>query len=118
VRCVVVPEDEGGGGWLRPVDEDGRPTGPLERVDDLAAAVAAAEGATRWVLPSAETAYPRLLEAGVALGRCVDLALTEGLLLGYDGRWGESRSLAAAWARLSGLPAPDDPAPPTRQAAQ
>jgi DNA polymerase-1 len=44
----------------------------------------------------------------------VDLALTEGLLLAYDGRWGESRALGAAWARLSGLPVPDDPGPPAR----
>jgi DNA polymerase-1 len=118
VRCVVVPEDEGGAGWLRPVDEKGTPTGPAERVDDLAAAVAAADRdrGTRWVFPSAEAVYPGLLGAGVVLGRCVDLALTEGLLLGYDGRWGESRSLAAAWARLSGLPVPDDPGPAARQA--
>jgi DNA polymerase I-like protein with 3'-5' exonuclease and polymerase domains len=118
VRCVVVPEDEGGAGWLRPVDEDGTPTGPARRVDDLATAIAAREGDgdTRWVLPSVEGAYPHLLDAGVVLGRCVDLALTEGLLLGYDGRWGETRSLAAAWARLSDLPVPDDPGTPTRQA--
>jgi DNA polymerase family A len=119
VRCVVVPEDEGGAGWLRPVDEDGTPTGPADRVDDLAAAIRAGERAgTRWVLPSAESAYPGLLEAGVVLERSVDLALTEGLLLGHDGRWGESRSLGAAWARLSGLPVPDDPGPPARPHAQ
>jgi DNA polymerase I len=117
---VVVPEEEGGAGWLRPVGEAGAPTGPAERVDDLAATMAAHErdSAPRWVLPSAETLYPRLLESGAVLARCVDLALTEGLLLGYDGRWGESRSLAAAWARLSGGPVPDDPAPPARQAQQ
>jgi DNA polymerase-1 len=117
VRCVVVPEDEGGAGWLRPVDEDGTPTGPAARADDLAAVMTAGErdGATRWVLPSAEAAYPRLLDVGVVLERCVDLALTEGLLLGYDGRWGESRALGAAWARLAGLPVPEDPGPPARQ---
>jgi len=117
VRCVVVPE-ENGSGWLRPVDEDGTPTGPVERAEDLAAAITADERDrnTRWVLPAAETTYPRLLAADVVLARCVDLALTEGLLLGYDGRWGESRGLGAAWARLSGLPVPDDPGPPARQA--
>jgi DNA polymerase I len=117
---VVVPEDEGVAGWRRPVDETGAPTGPAERVDDLTAAMAAGEreDAPRWVLPSAEMLYPRLLDAGAVLARCVDIGLTEGLLLGYDGRWGESRSLAAAWARLSGLPVPDDPAPPARQAQQ
>ena len=118
MRCVVVPEDEGGAGWLRPVDEDGTPTGPAERADDLAVAITAGEQTgTRWVLASAETAYPPLLEAGVVLERCVDLSLTEGLLLGYDGCWGEPRSLAAAWARLSGLPVPDDPEPPSLQSA-
>jgi hypothetical protein len=76
------------------------------------------DGASRWVLPSAEHLYPRLLDAGVVLRRCVDLTLTEGLLLGHDGRWGESRSLGAAWARLAGLPVPEDPSPPTRQAQQ
>ena len=92
VRCVVVSEDEGGAGWLRPVDEDGTPTGPAERIDDLTVALTAGErDGTRWVLPSAETDYPRLLEAGVHLERCVDLSLTEGLLLAYDGRWGEPR---------------------------
>ena len=112
-----MPGDEGGAGWLRPVDEDGTPTGPAARAEDLAAAITAAErdGDTRWVLPSAETAYPGLLDAGVVLERCVDLALTEGLLLGHAGRWGESRALGAAWARMSGLPVPDDPGPPARQ---
>jgi DNA polymerase-1 len=118
VRCVVVPEEENGSGWLRPVDEDGTPTGPVERAEDLAAAITADERDrnTRWVLPAAETTYPRLLAADVVLARCVDLALTEGLLMGYDGRWGESRGLGAAWARLSGLPVPADPGPPARQA--
>jgi DNA polymerase-1 len=76
------------------------------------------QGAPRWVLPSVEQAYPALLDAGVSIGRCVDLTLTEGLLLGYDGRWGESRALGAAWARLAGLPVPRDPAPPVRLAQQ
>jgi DNA polymerase-1 len=118
VRCVVVPEEDCDAGWLRPVDEDGAPTGPAQRVDDLPAAIAAGErdGDMRWVVPSVEAAYPCLLNAGAVLGRCVDLALTEGLLLAYDGRWGESRSLAAAWARLSHLPVPDDPGTPARQA--
>ena len=113
-----MPEDVGGAGWLRPVDEDGTPTGPAERADDLAVAITAGEQTgTRWVLASAETVYPPLLEAGVVLERCVDLSLTEGLLLGYDGCWGKPRSLAAAWARLSGLPVPDDPEPPSLQSA-
>jgi DNA polymerase I len=120
VRYVVVPDVEGGPGWLHPVDEAGKPVGPAEHVADLAGAVAARERAEapRWVLPSAEALYPVLLDAGVVLRRCVDLALTEGILLAYDGRWGEPRGLSAAWARLSGLAVPDDPSPPSRQAQQ
>jgi DNA polymerase-1 len=116
----VAPDEDGAAGWLRPVDDIGAPTGPPERVEDLAAAMAAAErdGAPRWVLPSVEQLYPRVLDVGVTLRRCIDLSLAEGVLLGYDGRWGESRSLGAAWARIAGLPVPQDPAPPSRQAQQ
>jgi DNA polymerase-1 len=116
----VVPEDEGRAGWLRSVDEAGAVLGDPQRVEDLPAAVADRERADgpRWVLPSVEQLYPRLLDAGVVLRRCTDLALTEGLLLGFAGRWGESRSLGAAWARIADLPVPEDPAPPTRQAQQ
>ncbi|MFB9239175.1 bifunctional 3'-5' exonuclease/DNA polymerase, partial [Plantactinospora siamensis] len=65
----------------------------------------------RWVLDSAMTSYPALLRAGVRLDRCHDLELTESLLLGQAGRWGEPRSLAAALARLAGTPVPPDPPP-------
>lgn len=116
----MVPEDGSDAGWLRAVDESGTPLGPGEQVDDLVAAVASRERADgpRWVVPSVEQLYPRLLDAGVPVRRCVDLSLTEGLLLGFDGRWGQSRSLAAAWARLADLPVPADPAPPSRQAQE
>jgi len=92
----------------------------MEEVDSLAAAVAVRERAEhpRWVWPATDEVYPDLLAAGVVVGRCVDLALTEGILLGYDGRWGEARSLGAAWARLAGLPVPADPPPRSRPAAQ
>jgi DNA polymerase-1 len=120
VRYVVVPGSRAGSGSLRRVDDRGAPVGPVEPVDDLAAAVRARERAEhpRWVWPAADDLYPDLLAAGAVLGRCVDLALTEGILLGYAGRWGESRSLAAAWARLADLPVPADPPPRTRQAQQ
>ncbi|GAA3162171.1 bifunctional 3'-5' exonuclease/DNA polymerase [Planomonospora alba] len=68
--------------------------------------------------------YPALLERGVRVSRCHDLALTEGLLLAYEGRHGEPRSARAAHARLHGLPVPadhDEPGghrgPEARQAA-
>ena len=46
------------------------------------------------------------------VGRCHDLELTEALLLGYEGRWGEPRGAGRGWARLHGLPVPPDPPPP------
>nr|WP_192579948.1 bifunctional 3'-5' exonuclease/DNA polymerase [Micromonospora sp. AMSO31t] len=110
---VAMVADERGGGVLQPLDDAGRPTGPAEPVADLAAAVAAREAADRprWVWATGATLYPALLRAGVRLDRCHDVELTEALLLGHAGRWGEPRSLAAAWARLTGAPVPPDPAP-------
>ncbi|SDY82528.1 DNA polymerase-1 [Amycolatopsis xylanica] len=93
------------------VEEDGRfalAGSGLDRRDLSAeefAAVAAEierEKAPRWVFPSVEQTYPVLLRAGVRVRRCHDLALTEGLLLMYEGREAESRSLIAALARLRG----------------
>ena len=109
---MVVPDD-GGGGLLQELRDDGGPAGPVERVDDLAAAVAAREraGRPRWVWAATEQVYPALQRAGVRVARCHDLALVEALLLGHEGRWGEPRSLAAAWARLHGRPVPPDPLP-------
>jgi DNA polymerase I len=106
----------GGGGTLLPLDRAGSPAGPPERVTDLAAAVRERERAAgpRWVWADTGEVYPALLAAGVPVARCHDLALTEALLYGYAGRWGEPRSLPAAWARLHGLPVPDDPPPRPR----
>ncbi|MEV6899786.1 bifunctional 3'-5' exonuclease/DNA polymerase [Amycolatopsis sp. NPDC051372] len=73
--------------------------------------------APRWVLPSVDALYPKLIDAGVRLGRCYDLALAEGLLLAYEGRESESRSLRAAWARAQGEEPPDD-GPAFGEAAQ
>ncbi|MEU7587653.1 bifunctional 3'-5' exonuclease/DNA polymerase [Micromonospora sp. NPDC049230] len=110
---VAVVSDERGGGVLRPLDAAGRPAGPAETVVDLVAAVAAREAAEhpRWVWSAAASVYPPLLRAGVRVDRCHDVELTEALLLGQAGRWGEPRALAAAWARLSGAPVPPDPPP-------
>ncbi len=106
----------GGGGLVRPLAEDGVPTGPAEQVGDLVAAVREREaaGSPRWVWAATPDVYPLLLKAGVRIARCHDLALTEALLLGQAGRWGEPRSVAAAWARLHGQPVPDDPVPGPR----
>jgi DNA polymerase-1 len=105
----VVTVDEPGPGAARPaarrqvVAEDGTPAGPPGPFDPVDG------GEARWVWPDTAEAYPGLLRAGTRVERCHDLALTEALLSGYDGRWGEPRGLAAAWARLRGLPVPDDP---------
>jgi DNA polymerase-1 len=110
---VAVVAEEGGGGRLQPLHPDGAPAGPVERVGDLAAALAAREAFDhpRWLWAATSHLYPALLRAGVRLQRCHDLELTEALLLGHAGRWGEPRALPAAWARLTGTPVPDDPPP-------
>ncbi len=102
-----------GGGRLQPLRPDGTPAGPVEAVADLAAAVREREatGAVRWLWAATADLYPALLRVGVRVRRCHDAELTEALLLGHDGRWGEPRALAAAWARLSGRPVPPDPPP-------
>ncbi|MDI5978377.1 bifunctional 3'-5' exonuclease/DNA polymerase, partial [Amycolatopsis magusensis] len=54
----------------------------------------------RWVFPAADQVYPVLLRAGVRVARGHDLSLVEGLLLAAEGRSGEPKGLAGAWARL------------------
>ena len=102
-----------GGGRLRSLHPDGQPAGEIEHATDLAAAIAAREaaGVVRWVWPATAEIYPPLLRAGVRVRRCHDVELTEALLSGHAGRWGEPRALPASWARLTGRPVPPDPAP-------
>jgi len=74
--------------------------------------------APRWVMSSVARLYPVLLRFGVRIGRCLDLSLTEGLLLAAAGKAGEPKELPAAWARLHGLePPPDSPAHADQQPA-
>jgi len=112
VQIGLVVDSEGGG-LLQAFTDDGTAAGPLERVDVAAAAVVERERAERprWLWASTAETYPALLRAGARVARCHDLALTEGILLAYAGRWGEPKSLHAAWARLHGLPVPDDDLP-------
>jgi DNA polymerase-1 len=88
--------------------EDGTGRGEYVKADDFAGLVAQYErsGDVRWIWASCATVYPALLRAGVRVRRCHDVALTEALLLGRDGRPGEVASLAAASARLRGVPVP------------
>ncbi|GAA2587990.1 bifunctional 3'-5' exonuclease/DNA polymerase [Actinomadura fulvescens] len=111
---IAVAAKPDGGGELRPLADDGTPAGPGEPVADLVAAIAERESAAapRWVWPSTARLYPRLVRAGVRVARCHDLELVESLLLGHAGRYGEPRSVRAAWARLRGEPVPADQVPP------
>lgn len=112
VAVAPAEQERGGvgGGWVCAVAEDGSPVGEARYEPELGAAIARREAAEqpRWVWASTAGLYPRLLRAGVRVARCHDLELTEALLLGHDGRWGEPRSLAALVARLRGEPVPED----------
>ncbi|MEU4392247.1 bifunctional 3'-5' exonuclease/DNA polymerase [Kribbella sp. NPDC023855] len=107
-RWAIAPA-EGGGALLAALHPDGQPAGPVLREPDLAAAVGSRPQVTRWVWRSTPEIYPRLLASGVRVERCYDIECAEVLLLGHEGRLGEPRSAAAAWARLSGKPVPPDP---------
>ncbi|MET9697128.1 bifunctional 3'-5' exonuclease/DNA polymerase [Streptomyces sp. NPDC006529] len=78
-------------------------------------AIRAAPPGTRWIWRSTQAVYPRLLASGTRVTRCYDIEDAELLLLGHEGRLGEPRSAAAAWARLTHTPVPPDP--PQRSAA-
>lgn len=117
---IAVAVGAGGGGALRPLADDGTPLGDAEAVPSLSSAVAERERADRprWVWSSSARVYRALVEAGVRVERCHDLELVESLVSGYDGRYGEPRSVAAAWARLRGEPVPDDRPPPAEAGPQ
>ncbi|MGW8883210.1 bifunctional 3'-5' exonuclease/DNA polymerase [Streptomyces sp. NPDC055749] len=102
---------EGGGALLVPLDRDGLPAGPVLAEPDLVEAVRSRPDVARWVWRSTAEIYPRLLAAGVRVERCYDVECAELLLLGHEGRFGEPRSAAAAWARLRNAPVPPDPPP-------
>jgi DNA polymerase-1 len=106
MACVIraLHPDPGGGVWLRDLSDAGVPAGEARRVGSVEAA-----DDVRWLWASTAELYPALYRNGVRLDRCHDLELTEALLLGAEGRWGEPRSLAAAAARLAGRPVPPDP---------
>ncbi|GII80949.1 DNA polymerase I [Sphaerisporangium rufum] len=100
---IAVTADAAGG-TIQPLGESPRP------VADLVAAVRELErtAGPRWIWPDTRTVLPALLAGGVRPARCHDLTLTEGLLLGHEGRYGEPRSAEAAHARLHGLAVPED----------
>ena len=90
-------------------------SGRPRRSTSLAAAVAARErDSPRWVWPATEDVYPELLAAGVRVGRCHDLELTEALLLGV----GRPVGRAAGARRPPGPGWPACRCPPTRRRAR
>ncbi|MGW5530670.1 bifunctional 3'-5' exonuclease/DNA polymerase [Streptomyces xanthochromogenes] len=107
----AVEATEGGGARLAPLGDDGLPVGAARQEADLVAAVRSRPEVGRWVWRSTAGIYPRLLTSGVRVERCYDIEDAELLLLGHEGRSGEPRSAAAAWARLHHRPVPADPPP-------
>ena len=83
----MVTAERDAAGLICAVRDDGTPGGPVERVPDLAAAVAARElsGDVRWVWRSGRLQYPRLLRSGVGVRRCHDVELVGSLLQARDG---------------------------------
>ncbi|MEV0650456.1 bifunctional 3'-5' exonuclease/DNA polymerase [Phytomonospora sp. NPDC050363] len=104
---LLVPGEDGSG-WIKAVGDDGATSTPAVEYPDLAAEVRRREAAEspRWVLADVAHGYPPLLAAGARLARCHDPVLAEGVLLGFEGRYGEPTSVAAAYARARGLPVP------------
>ncbi|WP_306356680.1 MULTISPECIES: bifunctional 3'-5' exonuclease/DNA polymerase [unclassified Nocardia] len=105
----AVAESGDGGARLCPLGPDGRPAGPVVHEPALADAVRSRPEVQRWVWRSTGEIYRRLLAAGVRVERCYDVEAAEAVLIGHEeGQSGQARSLAAAWARLHGLPVPPD----------
>ena len=62
VLVAVMPESDGGG-RVRPLADDGIPSGPEERVADLAGRIGELERTLRprWLWPATADCYPALL---------------------------------------------------------
>lgn len=84
-----------------------------EQLVDINGLVAAERQQPRWLFDSTAAVYPALLAAGVTVQRCHDVRLTERILLGRKGRFGEPSSAVAVLARANGDAVPADPDPPT-----
>lgn len=114
IAAAYDPEGFRDRGFVRRLDDAGRPAEPVRAVPDLEAEIGRLEprssGAAtpRWVWPATADIAPHLLRRGIRVDRCWDLALTEALLLSHEGHAGAPRSLGAAWARLHGRPVPED----------
>ncbi|MGI8721826.1 MAG: bifunctional 3'-5' exonuclease/DNA polymerase [Geodermatophilaceae bacterium] len=119
--AVFDGDGDANGGSLQRLDERGKPAARPEPHADVFEAMRAIETAEgpRWVFADALTDYPAVLRDalrgdGLRVRRCHDLALTEALLQGYAGHAGSPRRVGAAYARLHGLPVPQDRPAPAR----
>ncbi|MBN9112558.1 MAG: bifunctional 3'-5' exonuclease/DNA polymerase [Pseudonocardia sp.] len=94
---------------IQRLDEADAPLGPVTPVS--AAELSALDrAAPRWVWRNPRT-YRTLRAAGVRVTRAHDVELVEQLLVAAAGRFGAPHGLAAASARLAGLPETPDPPP-------
>ncbi|MBT0767458.1 bifunctional 3'-5' exonuclease/DNA polymerase [Kineosporia sp. J2-2] len=114
----VLIAASGPGFEMQPVDAAGAPTGPVRWTADLAATALDLErhDRPRWVWWRTAEVYPVLLEAGVRVERCHDLAAVENLLRTHAGeRFTSPQSVAHEPPRgrsrqTSLFDAPADPA--------
>ncbi|QNP71065.1 bifunctional 3'-5' exonuclease/DNA polymerase [Streptomyces roseirectus] len=107
-RWVLVP-GEGGGVEVARLGEDGEVVGEVVREAGVVEAVRKWGEVGRWVWRSSGEVYAGVVAAGERVERCYDVEVAEGLLLGYEGKFGAPRSAWAALARLRGAAVPEDP---------
>lgn len=112
----ALAESADGRALVCPLDARGAPAAPVRTEESAVAAVRSRPAVGRWVWRATAGLYPRLLAAGLRVDRAYDVEAAETLLLHYEGRGGEPRSLPAAHARLHRLEVPADPPPVSRDA--
>ncbi len=90
-------------------DDDGSVLRTAEKVSPSDLELIERRSRPRWLFDSATAGYPAMLAAGLRVRRCHDIELTERILLGRMGRFGEPCRAAAVVARATGRPVPADP---------
>ena len=108
---LAIAGPPGGGAYrVQQLNDAGLPVGPATEVDTAADLAPLASDDERWLWDSTAYTYPALLSSGIRVERCHDIALTERILLGRVGRFGEPRSARAVHARATGGELPTEPA--------
>ncbi len=100
IAVVALPGD--GGHRVQRLDGTGSPVGPVLSAATAADLAPFTGQDDRWLWDSTAEVYPALLSAGLRVGRCHDVTLTERIVLGREGRFGEPCSAAAVHARATG----------------